>query len=559
MFGYCNYFKYKGILQKKREERDAKIAELMPVYGQPLTSIDVEILRTPVSQVVAKVHEGIIKPIDVLHAYGKQTLKAQEDTNCITEIAFKDAEKQAEICNVNGPLAGIPVSFKDTVSFKGYDSTLGYAANAFKPMPFDAPLVTMLKDAGALPYCKTNIPMTLLSYESYNNVFGRTENPHVKGYTPGGSSGGEAALIAYGGGRVGMGTDVAGSVRVPSHFSGLYTVRSSYGRIPRAGNNTPTKGQDGITSIYSPMARTFEDLKYVFKVLIDMKPWEYDGTVYPIPWREVTLPKKMKIGILTDDGVVAPSPACARALNLTIDALKKAGHEIVEFKPPSHLEGLRIATQLIVADAGRTATGGLMGSFESYDAGVTKFLWVCRLPRFITTIMAWYFEKIKGDNVIATMLRSFHEKTMTEYMALVWEREGYRAQYFNAWKESGIDFLLTVPNATPALPHNGMLNAFGSVGYASTYNLVDYSAGVIPVTHVDKDLDALPADFDLSKLNYIAKGAYKNYNASKMHGLPVGVQIVGRRLEEEKVLAIMENVIGALKDIGVEYKLLNEL
>ncbi|KAK9363947.1 amidase signature domain-containing protein [Lipomyces starkeyi] len=552
------YLKYKKTIAAKQKERADRIAELMPVYGTPLTAEEVKIFRTSVPELVAEVHKGLVKPIDVLHAYGKRALKAQEDTNCLTEIMFKDAEKQAEVCNEHGSLAGLPISFKDTVSIKGYDCTLGIAMHAFEPLQNDAPLVRLLKDAGALPYCKTNIPMTLLSYESYNNIWGRTENPHVKGYTPGGSSGGEAALLAYGGGRVGLATDVAGSVRVPSHFSGCYTVRSSFGRIPRAGNCTPTRGQDGITSIYSPMTRSFDDLEYVFKAIIDMKPWEYDYTVHPIPWREITLPKKLKIGVMYSDGVVDPSPACARALKQTVEALAKQGHEIVTFTPPSPVDALRISTQLILADAGRVATSQIAWC-EPFDKGVTKFLRIARLPRFIKKIWAWLYLRVKGDAVIASLLNNWNEKTMPEHMDLVWQREGYRAQYFRAWKESGIDFLVTVPNATPALPHNGMFESFASIGYAVMFNLVDYSSGVIPVTHVDKDIDALPADFNLKKLNYVAKGAYRNYNAEKMHGLPVGVQIVGQRLEEEKVLKMMALTVSALKDIGVEYELLNEI
>ncbi|KAK9467686.1 amidase signature domain-containing protein [Lipomyces arxii] len=552
------YIKYKKTIAAKQKEREDRIAELAPVYGTPLTEEETTIFKTPVPLLVAEIQKGLVKPIDVLHAYGKRALEAQATTNCLTEIMIKSAEKQVQICNTNGPLAGIPISFKDTVNIEGYDTTLGYATYAFKPVPQDSPLVKLLRDAGGIPYVKTNIPMTLLSYESYNNVFGRTENPHVKGYSPGGSSGGEAALLSYGGGRVGMGTDVAGSVRLPSHFCGLYTVRSSYGRIPRAANSTPTKGQDGITSIYSPMCRSFDDLEYVFKSIIQMKPWDYDYTVHPIPWREVTLAKKLKIGVMADDGVVTPSPACARALQLTVDALKKQGHEVVTFVPPSPLDALRITTQLICADAGKTATSQMYW-FEPYDKGVTKFLHVERFPRWIKKIWAWLYLKVKGDKVIYTMLKDWNEKTMTEYMALVWEREGYRNQFYKAWKSSGIDFLVTVPNATPALPHNGMFQSFGSVGYSSLFNLVDYSSGVIPVTKVDKVVDALPSDFSLKKLNYIAKGAYRNYDAIKMAGLPVGVQIVGQRLEEEKVLKMMALTIDALKDIGVEYELLNEL
>ncbi|KAK9447003.1 amidase signature domain-containing protein [Limtongia smithiae] len=552
------YFKYKNIIAGKQKQREEIMAELAPEYGLPLTPAEVKIFNATVAETAAEVKAGLVQPIEVLHAYGKRAYAAQKELNCLTEVIFKQAEAQAAVCNKNGPLAGIPISFKDTVSIAGVDSTLGYARFANKPVQQDATLVKLLKDAGAVPYCKTNIPMTLLSYESYNNVWGRSENPHVKGYSPGGSSGGEAALLAYGGGRVGMGTDVAGSVRVPSHFSGLYTVRSSYGRIPRAGNTTPTRGQDGITSIYSPMCRSFVDLEYVFKSIIDMKPWEYDYTVHPIPWREITLPAKLKIGVLADDGVVTPAPACARALNTVVEALRKQGHEIVPFVPPSPLEALKIATQLICADAGRMATSWLYPG-EKIDKGVAKFLFVERLPRFVKTIWSLWVKYVQKDEVLYTMLNNWNEKTQLEYMDLIMEREGYRGAFFTAWKESGIDFLVTVPNATPALPHDGMFEAFGSVGYASMFNLVDHSSGLIPILKVDKEIDALPAGFSTKGMNYIARGAYRNYDATKMAGLPVGVQIIGRRLEEEKVLKMMARTIDALKDIGVEYELLNEV
>ena len=86
---------------------------------------------------------------------------------------------------------------------------------------------------------------------------------------------------------------------------------------------------------------------------------------------------------------------------------------------------------------------------------------------------------------------------------------------------------------------------------------MDYSAGIIPVTHVDPVLDKLPASFNIKKLNGVAQGAYKHYDAEKMAGLPVGVQIVGRRLEEEKVLAVMERVEDALDKHGGRYTLLD--
>ena len=180
-------------------------------------------------------------------------------------------------------------------------------------------MTRLLKQAGAIPYVKTNLPMSLLSFESTNDVWGRTTNPHNSKYSPGGSTGGESALLAFGGSRIGIGSDVAGSVRAPAHFSGCYSLRCSTGRWPKMGFNTSMPGQEGIPSVYSPMTRTLADLTYFTRSFIQSKPWELDYTVHPLPWRssiadEYRAKPKLNIGLLTTDNVVDPSPACLRAL-----------------------------------------------------------------------------------------------------------------------------------------------------------------------------------------------------------------------------------------------------
>lgn len=200
----------------KQQERNERIKGLPSVYHSPITLEDEKILAQPASAIVAGVRSGSLKPSDVLVAYGKKALKAHAATNCLTEVLIGEAEEWAKNVTVEGPLAGMPISMKDTVAVAGWDSCIGYSAWVGKPVKKDAALVRLLKDAGAVPFVKTNVPITLLSFESANDVFGTSTNPHGKAYAPGGSTGGEAALLAYGGSRLGIGTDVAGSVRVPA-------------------------------------------------------------------------------------------------------------------------------------------------------------------------------------------------------------------------------------------------------------------------------------------------------------------------------------------------------
>ncbi|KAL2041976.1 hypothetical protein N7G274_005164 [Stereocaulon virgatum] len=261
-----DYLEHRRACQRKQLERSTRIANLPISYRSAIAQPDREILSKSIETLVQDVHRGLLKPVDILRTYGKVAIKAHEKTNCLTEVMIAEAESWAEHeVNLEGPLAGIPISLKDSIAVKGFDVSVGYSCNTGKPYAEDGSLVKILKAAGAIPYVKTNLPTTLLSFESSNDVWGRCLNPHNPDYSPGGSTGGEAALLAYGGGRIGIGSDVAGSVRVPAHYSGIYSLRCSTGRWPKMGMNTSMPGQEGIPSVFSPMARTLEDLIYFSK------------------------------------------------------------------------------------------------------------------------------------------------------------------------------------------------------------------------------------------------------------------------------------------------------
>lgn len=522
-------------------------------YHAPFSVLDRENINKPIEQLVQDVHNDPAKATEVLDTYGKVAVKAQEKTNCITEIMIDSAHKWITDGSINlkGPLAGIPVSLKDTINVAGYDSCVGLSRLVGNAKPIDGAHVRLLKDAGAVPYVKTNIPITLLSFESTNDVWGKATNPYNEKYTPGGSTGGEGALLALGG-RIGVGSDVAGSVRAPAHFSGIYSLKCSTGRWPKAGVVTPMPGQDGVPSVLSPMARTLNDLTYFTRSLIQMKPWKYDFTVHPIAWKadvfeEYSDKKTFRVGILRTDGVVDPSPACKRALETTEAALRGAGHEIIEINPPSPYEGLRLASILLNNDGVRTATKEMRWG-EWNDRGVAQMLFYMNLPRPIKYLHYLWVRYIRQDPIWAGLLRHWNPKSSYEVWELNAKREAYKNEWYEWWNSVDVDFLLTPPNATPAVPHGGMHDAVSSCGYTFLFNLLDYTAGIIPVTHVDKYKDQLAPGFNLGKLNGIAQGAYKLYDADDMHGLPVAVQVVGRRLEEEKVLAIMQRVENALGD-----------
>ncbi|KAF2638826.1 amidase signature enzyme [Massarina eburnea CBS 473.64] len=560
--GISSYLQHKRDCQRKQSERASKIATLPAPYLSPLSPQERTILGKPIQELVQDVHKQVTSPVDILRAYGKVTIKAHEKTNCATEILFPEAEEWAENeINLQGPLAGIPVSLKDSIQVKGFDISVGFSCNTGKPYAEDGPMVKLLKEAGAVPFVKTNLPTTLLSFESTNAVWGRCTNPHNSKYSPGGSTGGESALLAFGGSRIGIGSDVAGSVRVPAHFSGCYSIRCSTGRWPKMGMNTSMPGQEAIPSVFSPMARTLNDLTYFTRSLIQMKPWRYDYTVHPLEWREdmeteYREKEKLKVGVMRTDGVVDPSPACARALDDVAKALAAEGHEVYDINPPSPYEALYLASLLLLSDGGSTFMS-FFRTGEWNDPGAAQMVFYINLPRPVKYVYYLWVKYVKRDDIWAGLLRDWHAKSALEYWQLAGKREAFKNKFFNWWSdEAKMDVMITPPNATPAVPHDAMYDAVSSCGYTFLFNLLDYPAGILPVTHVDPVKDQLPPSFDFKKLNGVAKGAYKHYDATEMAGLPVAVQVVGRRLEEEKVLAVMERIEDALDKNGGRYQLL---
>jgi len=272
--------------------------------------------------------------------YAKKTLQAHKATNCLTEIMFDEALRIPSVANwgpgVNfdsdttelirdRPLLGVPVSLKDTVDIAGHDTTIGYSCNVDHPVLTSSSIVRLLQDAGALVHAKTTVPTALLSIETVSDVFGRTTNPYNPAHTPGGSTGGGAALLACGGSKIEIGTDLAGSVRIPAHYCGVWSLKGSTGRFPVWGTVSCMMGLEGVQISAAPMAGSLGDLEAFWKGVVQMKPWVYDHSVsyiimhppfdfliavlqcIPLTWQPVDLQaegRKLKWGVIWDDGML---------------------------------------------------------------------------------------------------------------------------------------------------------------------------------------------------------------------------------------------------------------
>ncbi|KAG5800720.1 hypothetical protein H9Q69_000279 [Fusarium xylarioides] len=250
------------------------------------------------------------------------------------EQARKLDEFQQEHGQLIGPLHGVTITVKDQFNIKGFDSTLGYVVKAFSPAEIDAPLIQTLKKLGAVIIAKTNLPQSIMWCETDSPLWGLTTRPDDPKLTPGGSSGGEAAILSMGASIIGWGIDVGGSIRIPSHMNGLWGLKPSSGRLSCRGVEVTLDGQQHIPSAVGPMARSLNCLKLVTKLAIEAEPWAIDPQLPPVPWRDGIFQAKstrpLVSGAMLEDGMVKIHPPVERVFRNLIIKLEATGHKVVQ-------------------------------------------------------------------------------------------------------------------------------------------------------------------------------------------------------------------------------------
>src|ERR1700736_210731 len=172
----------------------------------------------------------------------------------------RDAARRRAAGEPLGAMHGVPVTVKECLDFAGLPSTFGLASRARHAAEADDPYVARMRAAGAIVLAKTNVAQMLLAVESSNPVYGRTNNPWNLDRSPGGSSGGEGAVVATGGSPLGLGTDIGGSVRIPAAFCGIAALKPTQGRTPDQGRCSVPIGERAIVSQVGVLGRTVADV-----------------------------------------------------------------------------------------------------------------------------------------------------------------------------------------------------------------------------------------------------------------------------------------------------------
>jgi Asp-tRNA(Asn)/Glu-tRNA(Gln) amidotransferase A subunit family amidase len=448
-----------------------------------------ELVEQSLGGIARMIREREVSPVEIAEAHLERIARVNPALNAIVTIAPDVIEraKAAEAAILRGDelgtLHGVPVTIKDTIDTAGLRTTSGSKIRIDWVPETDAPSVARLKTAGAIVLGKTNAAEMAMDYNADNLVFGRTNHPLDPKLTPGGSSGGEAVAIATHMSPGGIGSDLAGSVRIPAHFCGICGLKPTTGRIPGEMQFPPSIGPYSLGAVIGPMARTVGDLRLLLGAL-SKDPFE--RTSFDL--------RGMRVAWYTDDGVAPVTEETANAVATVARALSDAGLIVEEQRPP-HV-----------------------------DRGNEMWLKIFSRASVVQLRSFYRGRESEGGSFVRWRLGTADDRptpTLDEYIAGWMERDRLREELLQ-WMET-TPIILAPVGATPAYPHDTLkvnvrgstFGTFRAFSYAQTFSVFDLPVVTVPVGRSNE-------------------------------GLPIGVQIAGTPFAEEMVLAAAEIVEKAL-------------
>jgi amidase len=452
-----------------------------------------ELLRLSARGMARAIRERKISSFELVQAHIERIEAVNPKLNAVVQLSAEHALAEARAADaqlargeIKGLLHGVPVTFKDAIETEGIISTGGtLGRRRFVPRE-DAVVVRRLRTAGAIVLGKTNCPELGWAWESDNLIYGRTNNPYNLALSPGGSSGGESAIIAAGGSPLGFGSDAGGSVRFPAHCCGIASIKPTSGRVPRTGHFPGPGGTlDALWQI-GPLARSVEDLELALNIISGID-WR-DAAIVPKSLGKsdnVDL-RKLRVAFHTDNGIVAPEQEISEAVRRSAAVLSEAGAMVEEVRPPAISETYEIYRGLFCADGG----AGLRGILKS--AGT---------------------EQVHPLLQQALELQERYGMSVADYSSLVARWDKFRSAMLSFMEN--YDVVLCPVCSFAGMVHGSTYDRLPSFSHTMTYNLTGWPAAVVRA-------------------------------GNSMEGLPLGVQVAARPWQEHVALAVARRIEEAL-------------
>lgn len=546
------YKKWAEKAKKAREVRDLKIESFLNAHPLSKVPKDIQnlILASDATTLVSLIKTQTIKAVDALLVYCHRAGTIGKDYNWICDVDFENAYQEAikaDLAIQNkenvGPLIGLPVSIKDQMAMKGCTSTAGFTSLASNIRDFDSHVVSVLRKKGAIPFVRSNIPQGYFSIDSSNFLWGSSLNPWDKTKTTGGSSGGEAGLIAARCSPIGIGSDIGGSIRIPAAFCGIYGFRPSQTRISRHGVQTYISANSrsvGFTSIYptwGPMCRTAQDVVFISRHLFG--EYDSDTTHYNKKFDEESFnriidnnTKKLKIGYILEAENFESSEAVKESMYDMISRLKSAGYEVIPF-PIQEIRELTMYGSTLLFNA------GVIGHVDNLLEGEESGSYYNGL-RILSKMQNWkikIYSKIlnlfgqKRSAALLDKLRVLDRKEFIHYQNRFHE---LKLKFYDYWQKNNFTAIIapTFPTAAYTIGETHNVVTFNTVTYL--FNMLDLPSVSIPVGLVKN------TEYNSKYNDKYTKAA--KHEMSKSEGLPIAIQIGTLPQQDELALRLMKDI-----------------
>jgi amidase len=459
------------------------------------------------TRIAADLARGAYSSRDIVDLFISRIERFDGDINAVVVRRFEEARREADAADkeraaarIRGRLHGVPMTIKECFDFTGLPSTYGHPELAGTRAAADAVTVARLRGAGAIVLGKTNVPLDLADWETHNEIYGHTRNPWDLGRSAGGSSGGSAAALAAGLCSLELGSDIAGSIRTPATFCGVYGHKPTFGVLPIRGANNPDPALAARDILVAgPLAQSAFDLEMAFDIMAGRDV--DDGAV----WEAVLSAESRDrlrgwtIAIVADDPTFRVDGSIRNALLKLGDALEAEG-AVVDREPPMPLSSqehfelyvtlLRSVSStrytLDYIEALRPKAEGFAASDKSYDALMHRGLTLSHA--------AW----IRADDRRLALRRRWRE-FFSRYDALICPQTTLNA----------IPHSLGIPRKDQFFPVDGELRCATDNYYWTALPSLSY----LPATAIPLDLH---------------------------DGLPVGGQIIGPEFGDKRCLRLAQ-------------------
>eukprot|EP00347_Sterkiella_histriomuscorum_P012439 403368569 len=550
--------KARAIVEAKKAQR-FEFKHIDPVKAEVILDMDLAQLRLGLLR-------GEFTSEDLVHVFAKRCYTIGRQLNLTAEECFdeaveisrlRDKERHEAVKNGKGDelplLHGIPISIKDMFEQKGYMSTLGTQFMTNKVYEEDGGIVKLLKDQGAIILVRGNTPQAAGAIHTTNRIWGDALNPYDHSRSCGGSTGGDAGLLAARCVPFSVGTDFGGSIRIPSSFCGVFGLKPTPWRMPEQGIRGALKDNfmafTQIKVTVGPMGKSVNDLVIGFKTFQQANIHKRDIFTPPLPFKQESFDKALtgdhRIGYCFTLPTVEACLSMQNAIRMVKDTLEQKGFTMVPFTFTKEEveEAKEIFIGLVAHFITLNVVKRLNDNYEKPMPGTQKLYNFFTMNPALQHVIRWIFS-MKGNKRMAYNMRLFKPRTNDEIEGLMKRQVAFYKHIQGRFAQHNIDALVVPAYPITAFQAKNAGEVGGFFDYMAIFTITHFPVGVMPITEV---LEGEDQRYDDGINDNWTEAIKNDIKGSK--GMPVSVSIVGHAWEDETVLGVMKAI-----EEGIQFK-----